>query len=94
VSVTPKGARALKTAPSLLQDRFRAQLAQLEDWERTQMLALLQRLASMMDAEAIDAAPLLEVGKLANPDAPKASPDGDPELPKTQRQRSDSQPDR
>jgi DNA-binding MarR family transcriptional regulator len=66
VNVTPKGARALKKAPSLLQDRFRAELARLEDWERTQILALLQRLASMMDAEAIDAAPMLETGVLTD----------------------------
>jgi DNA-binding MarR family transcriptional regulator len=76
VSVTPKGARVLRNAPSLLQDRFRAQLGQLEDWELTQMLALLQRLASMMDAEAIDAAPLLEVGRLAESEGPA---DGDPD---------------
>lgn len=67
VTVTRKGARVLEKAPSLLQDRFRFELAELEEWERTQMLALLQRLASMMDAEAIDAAPMLETGALAPP---------------------------
>lgn len=65
VTVTPKGARVLKSAPSLLQDRFRSELSRLEEWERTQILALLQRLAAMMNAEAIDAAPILETGALA-----------------------------
>jgi len=66
VTVTPRGDRVLKKAPSLLQDRFRSELARLEDWERTQILALLQRLASMMDAEGIDAAPMLETGLLTD----------------------------
>lgn len=64
VSVTAKGTRTLKKVPSLLQDRFRSELSRLEEWERTQILALLQRLASMMDAEGIDAAPMLETGVL------------------------------
>jgi DNA-binding MarR family transcriptional regulator len=64
VGVTDEGARTLSGAPSLLQDRFRVELSRLEEWERTQMLALLQRLAGMMDAEAIDAAPMLETGAL------------------------------
>jgi DNA-binding MarR family transcriptional regulator len=64
VTVTPKGTRLLAKAPSLLQDRFRSELSRLEKWERTQILALLQRLASMMDAESLDAAPMLETGAL------------------------------
>ena len=57
------GARAglseLARAPSLLQDRFRQELSSLETWEQMMMLANLQRIASMMDAEALDAAPHL-----------------------------------
>jgi len=34
----------------------------LEEWEQTQMLATLQRIAAMMDAEEIDAAPVLAAG--------------------------------
>lgn len=64
VTVTAKGAGVLERAPSLLQDRFLRELARLEEWERTQMLSILQRLAGMMDAEAIDAAPLLETGAI------------------------------
>ena len=68
VSVTPEGARTLTEAPSLLQDRFRRELARLEEWERTQMLSTLQRLAGMMDAESIAAAPMLETGDI-HPDS-------------------------
>lgn len=67
VTVTAKGGRVLRDMPSLLQDRFRSELSKLEAWERTQILALLQRLASMMDAESIDAAPMLETGALGAP---------------------------
>lgn len=68
VSVTADGEGMLDDAPSLLQDRFRSELARLEEWERTQMLSTLQRLAGMMDAESIDAAPMLETGAI-DPDA-------------------------
>lgn len=65
VTITAEGGRILRDAPSLLQDHFWRQLAELEGWEQTQILAILQRLASMMDAEAIDAAPVLATGPLA-----------------------------
>lgn len=64
ISVTPQGERLLEGAPSLLQDRFHAELARLEDWERHWLLSALERIASMMDAEAIDAAPILQTGPL------------------------------
>ena len=62
VELTDLGREVLETAPSLLQDRFRRELLKLREWEQTQMLAALQRIASMMDAEEIDAAPVLAAG--------------------------------
>lgn len=59
VEVTPDGHAALRAAPSLLQDRFRDELAALQDWERSMILSVLERIAAMMDAEDIDAAPIL-----------------------------------
>jgi DNA-binding MarR family transcriptional regulator len=59
VSITDIGREMLARAPSLLQDRFRQELSGLETWEQLMMLANLQRIASMMDAEALDAAPHL-----------------------------------
>jgi DNA-binding MarR family transcriptional regulator len=64
VTVTTEGGRALRSAPSMLQDRFRSELARLEEWEQTQLLATLQRVASMMGAEEIDAAPMLAPGPI------------------------------
>lgn len=70
IRVTPEGEAILAAAPSLLQDRFRAELALLADWERHGLLAALDRIATMMDAESLDAAPILETGPVVETGAP------------------------
>jgi len=62
VQLTDDGAELVKEAPSLLQDRFHRELTKLQEWEQTTILATLQRIASMMDAEEIEAAPVLVPG--------------------------------
>ena len=71
VELTGEGLRVMEHAPSLLQDRFRLELAQLEAWEQQMILSVLQRIASMMGAEQLDASPhLVADGRsLANLDA-------------------------
>ncbi len=64
VTLTRSGAEVLAAAPSLLQDRFRRELVRLEEWEQTMILAMLQRIAAMMDAESLDASPVLVPGPL------------------------------
>ncbi len=64
ISATAAGRRVLDSSPSLLQDRFRAALSGLEEWERLQILATLQRVATLMEAERIDAAPHLTAGEI------------------------------
>ena len=59
VQLLPAGASVVQSAPSLLQDKFHRELLKLQQWEQTQMLSSLQRIASMMDAEEIDASPVL-----------------------------------
>jgi hypothetical protein len=49
----------------LLQEHFVAQLHQLHDWEQTQLLSSLQRIGEMMNAQHIDAAPVLASGGMA-----------------------------
>jgi hypothetical protein len=44
----------------LLEDQFRQKLEKLEDWEQTSILAALQRLAAMMDAEALPVSAVLD----------------------------------
>ncbi|MFQ5743921.1 MAG: MarR family winged helix-turn-helix transcriptional regulator [Acidobacteriota bacterium] len=54
---TPAAEETLSRTPPLLQEHFLAQFSKLEEWEQTQILFCLQRLASMMDAKPLDAIP-------------------------------------
>jgi len=83
VSVTPAGREILDATPSLLQDRFRSELARLEEWEQTQMLATLQRIGSMMEAEDIEAAPVLVTGSVDGAGAFRRPPSDEDELEPT-----------
>jgi DNA-binding MarR family transcriptional regulator len=62
--LTPAGAGVLQDAPVPLQDQFAARFAALQDWEQSMVIAALQRVAYMMDAEDIDASPVLDLGML------------------------------
>ena len=62
--LTDSGIAALKSAPIPLQHQFTRQFDTLEAWEQSMIIASLQRIAHMMDAHNIDAAPLLDVGTL------------------------------
>lgn len=63
VYLTKQGQTLLETAPEPLQDRFAARFQALENWEQHQLAASLERIANMMDAEELDAAPLLATGE-------------------------------
>lgn len=54
----------LARSPPRLQERFIECFMSLQDWEQTLLLASLQRIAAMMDAEDIDAAPVLSSGSV------------------------------
>jgi len=60
ISLTEAGQQALEKAPSLLAPRFREMFRQMQDWEQTQLLSSLQRLAQMMDAGLADEEEMLE----------------------------------
>ena len=62
VELTADGTRTLADAPSMLQQRFETRLSSLADWEQAFLVAALERIAVMLDAEDIDAAPLLDCG--------------------------------
>jgi DNA-binding MarR family transcriptional regulator len=67
VKTTGLATEVLKSAPSLLQERFVDRFSQLQDWEQTLILSSLQRIAAMMEAKEIDAAPILASGALTAP---------------------------
>jgi DNA-binding MarR family transcriptional regulator len=60
IAMTDRGREVLAAAPPLLQQQFTEALTGLESWEQTMILATLQRIAAMMDAGDLPAAPLLE----------------------------------
>jgi len=61
--LTHSGGGTLATAPLLLHEKFIERFESLESWEQTQLLSSMQRIAAMMDAEQIDASPLLDVNQ-------------------------------
>lgn len=54
----------LINAPIPLQDHFAEQFDHLQDWEQAMIISSLQRVAQMMNAEDIDASPLLHIGQI------------------------------
>lgn len=62
--LTDEGRDVLKTSPVPLQERFAQQFSSLQDWEQTMILSALQRVSTLMDAQHIDASPVLDVGAL------------------------------
>ncbi len=69
ITLTASGKEVLDKAPSLLQERFLNEMDKLQDWEQTSLLASLQRIASMMEAKDIEAAPILYAGPLQEDDS-------------------------
>ncbi len=62
--LTEQGVEVLKKSPIPLQDQFARQFSDLHDWEQMFIITALQRVAHMMDAQHIDASPILDVGLL------------------------------
>lgn len=77
--LTEQAAVTLKDAPVPLQDQFARQFNDLQDWEQTMIISSLQRVAQMMDAQHIDASPVLDVGvldrQMTDIERPKAFPE-------------------
>lgn len=73
VSPTPAAMDALADAPPLLQDHFIATFTDLADWEQTQILSSLQRIVALMEADGVEAGPILTTGPLdATPEKTEA----------------------
>jgi len=62
--LTDQGFSTLEKAPIPLQAHFAHQFEGLQAWEQTMIISALQRVAKMMDAQHIDASPVLDVGTL------------------------------
>ena len=64
VKATVVAEKVFEKAPNLLQEDFVETFHKLEDWEQTFILSSLQRVANMMGAKKLDAAPILAVGDI------------------------------
>lgn len=62
--LTKQGYEAVNQSPKPLQEHFIKRFEKLDEWEQSMMIANMQRIAAMMDAENLDAAPVLEVGTI------------------------------
>lgn len=75
VKATPLAESVFKSGPNLLQEDFVQNFHRLEDWEQTLILSSLQRVAHLMNAKKIDAAPILAVGDILPPANPSSNAD-------------------
>jgi DNA-binding MarR family transcriptional regulator len=64
LSITPQGRAKVRGAPDALQQRYVSQFEAMSDWEQAMIVAALERVASMLDAEEIDASPVLSMGEI------------------------------
>lgn len=67
---TEAGMRVLEGAPPALRQHFLKQLDQLEDWEKSFILAALQRVVQLMDADELVVAPLIDPVDISAEPAP------------------------
>lgn len=66
--LTDKAQEILINAPIPLQEQFTRQFGDLQEWEQTMIISALKRVAQMMDAQHIDASPVLDIGLLDRQD--------------------------
>ncbi len=64
IHVTPKGRQTIDGAPDPLQQRFVRNFSAIEEWEQAMLVASLERVAAMLDADVIDASPVLDAGDI------------------------------
>lgn len=65
--LTEEGKSALINAPQPIEGGFVEKFSALKEWEQFQLMSSVERIAEMMDASEIDAAPVLNIGELTHP---------------------------
>lgn len=64
LTLQPEGKNAITSAPDLLQETFQLRFEKLPDWHQSMLVSSLERITALLDAEDLDAAPILDVGAL------------------------------
>lgn len=60
ICITDTGRETIADAPDALQQRYVRKFQSLDDWEQAMIVAALERVATMLDAEELDASPVLD----------------------------------
>ncbi|WP_286241067.1 MarR family transcriptional regulator [Neptuniibacter halophilus] len=68
VNLTQEGLELIKGAPTPQQDLFSRRFDDMQGWEQSMVISALERVAFMLDAQHLDAAPMLDIGQLDRPD--------------------------
>ncbi|MEM7327565.1 MAG: MarR family winged helix-turn-helix transcriptional regulator [Pseudomonadota bacterium] len=64
LKLLPDGEAMITSAPDLLQQTFQTRFEGLPDWHQSMLVSSLERIAALLDAEDLDAAPVLDIGAL------------------------------
>jgi DNA-binding MarR family transcriptional regulator len=64
----PAGKAALADAPDPLHQIFSERFNALPDWQQAMLIASLEQVTNLLDAENLEAAPVLQMGELDNHD--------------------------
>ncbi|SFE46594.1 MarR family winged helix-turn-helix transcriptional regulator [Roseivivax sediminis] len=64
LTITSAGRDKVATAPDALQQRYVEQFESLPAWEQAMVVSVLERVAGMLDAGKLDAAPVLAMGEI------------------------------
>ena len=67
VVASEAGRATLENVPDALQQRYVRAFDRLEDWEQAQLVSSLERVAAMLNAEGLDASPVLTTGEIHAP---------------------------
>ncbi len=64
LTLTDAGTEALSRAPDALQQRYVKRFEALPDWEQSMIVAALERVSALLDADQMDASPVLDPGEI------------------------------
>ncbi len=78
LTISPAGLEKVEVAPDALQQRYVKQFEGLPEWEQAMVVSVLERVAGMLDAGGIDAAPVLAVGDITRHHQGNAARKGEP----------------
>ncbi|WP_027858677.1 MarR family winged helix-turn-helix transcriptional regulator [Marinobacterium jannaschii] len=67
ISLTDAGLELMKGAPTTQQEVFVRDFEDMQPWEQSMMVAGLERAVYLLNAEHLDASPVLDIGQLDRP---------------------------